>query len=81
LVNVNTVPSQNVSFEVPHPSITGISPPEAPANGVITITGSGFGVSVRSGPSGHRCKRSPCSLSGHDFDCVHLERQWTLPLK
>jgi RHS repeat-associated protein len=52
LVNVNTVPSQNVSFEVPHPSITSISPPEAPANGVITITGSGFGASDRYSPDG-----------------------------
>src|SRR6266481_3404919 len=37
-------------------------------------------VSVRSRPSGHRRGRTPCSISGDDFDRVHLERQWTLPL-
>ena len=52
VVTVNAVPSPGVSFEVPHPSITSISPPEAPANGVVTITGSGFGASDRYSPDG-----------------------------
>ncbi|HKV90947.1 MAG TPA: IPT/TIG domain-containing protein, partial [Candidatus Angelobacter sp.] len=55
LVNVNSVASQNDStsqFEVPHPVITSITPPEAPANGTITITGSGFGSTESYSPDG-----------------------------
>jgi RHS repeat-associated protein len=52
VVTVNGVPSSSVSFEVPHPTITGITPSEAPASGVITITGTGFGASDRYSPDG-----------------------------
>jgi RHS repeat-associated protein len=55
LVTVNSVPSQNnflTRFEVPYPVITAISPPEAPANGTITITGSGFGANESYTPDG-----------------------------
>jgi len=48
LVTVNAVPSAPTnSFEVPNPLITGITPPEAPAGGTITIAGSGFGPTQR----------------------------------
>jgi RHS repeat-associated protein len=55
LVNVNFVPSQNnflTQFEVPYPVITSINPPEAPAGGTITITGSGFGANESYSPDG-----------------------------
>jgi YD repeat-containing protein len=55
LVNVNSVPSQNNSltqFEVPYPVITSITPPESPAGGTITITGSGFGPGQWYSPDG-----------------------------
>ena len=40
------------AFEVPNPTITSISRPQAPASGIITITGSGFGPSDRISPDG-----------------------------
>jgi RHS repeat-associated protein len=52
VVTVNGAPSPGVSFEVPHPTIAGITPAEAPANGVVTITGSGFGTSNMYSPDG-----------------------------
>src|SRR5258708_35244754 len=45
-VNVNSVSSDTSrTFEVPNPVITSISPAQVPANGLFTITGSGFGAS------------------------------------
>ena len=55
LVHVNSVASENDSrsqFEVPNPVIASITPPEAPANGTITITGSGFGATEAYSPDG-----------------------------
>jgi len=45
LVTVNGVSNAPVTtFEAPHPAIAGITPPEAPVSGAVTLTGSGFGV-------------------------------------
>ncbi len=45
LVTVNGVASYvGNTFEVPHPAISSITPPEAPVSGVVSLTGSGFGV-------------------------------------
>jgi RHS repeat-associated protein len=55
LINVNSVASQNDAhsqFEVPHPVIASITPPSAPANGTITISGSGFGATESYSPDG-----------------------------
>jgi RHS repeat-associated protein len=52
VVTVNGAPSTGVSFEVPHPYITAITPAEAPANGTITITGTGFGATESYSPDG-----------------------------
>lgn len=54
-VTVNGIsnPSNSfTNFEVPNPTITSVNPPEAPPNGTIIITGSGFGASgvVGEGP-------------------------------
>jgi YD repeat-containing protein len=40
------------TFEVPNPVITSVTPPEAPAGGIITITGSGFGPYNPFAPTG-----------------------------
>jgi RHS repeat-associated protein len=39
-------------FEVPQPVIAGVTPPEAPPGGVVTISGSGFGPSYYYSPDG-----------------------------
>jgi RHS repeat-associated protein len=52
-VVVNNVPDNSgVTFEVPNPVITSVTPPEAPAGGIITITGSGFGPYDPYAPTG-----------------------------
>ncbi|HEX3091751.1 MAG TPA: IPT/TIG domain-containing protein, partial [Candidatus Angelobacter sp.] len=52
LVTVNSTPSNSYIFEVPNPVITSVTPPEAPAGGIITIAGSGFGPYNPYAPTG-----------------------------
>jgi hypothetical protein len=53
-VNVNAVPpTWGNNFEVPHPVIASASPSEAPRDGFITITGSGFGSNDWISPNGN----------------------------
>ena len=51
-ITVNAVSNPNNGsniFEVPNPTIVSVTPPEAPPNGTITITGTGFGVAASPG--------------------------------
>lgn len=53
-VNVNAIPSNlGNTFEVPHPVIASAAPGEAPPDGFITITGSGFGSNDWISPDGN----------------------------
>jgi len=45
LVTVNSVNSSSAPFEVTNLTITSLLPTEAPAGGIVTITGTGFGAS------------------------------------
>src|SRR5262249_9072469 len=52
-VTVNSVSGNSAGpFEIPNLTISSLAPPEAPATGTVTITGSGFGNTNLSALSG-----------------------------
>jgi RHS repeat-associated protein len=53
LVTVNGVSSFAKAFGVPNMTITGVTPPEAPVGGIITINGTGFGNTNWYSPDGN----------------------------
>ena len=53
LITVNGVSSFAKAFGVPNMAISGVTPPEAPVGGIITINGSGFGATNWYSPDGN----------------------------
>ena len=53
LITVNGVSSFAKTFGVPNMTISGVTPPEAPVGGTITINGSGFGATNWYSPDGN----------------------------